>query len=585
MKINKYLKPLSIRARIIIIFVSLISITLTVVGIIIFSSWIDSAHESSLALSKKTNDEIASQVEGFLDNPLELNQAHANLVTNDYINMLDEVERERFFVLSLKNYDEQVYSFSYGTINGEYYGARRNEDNVIEIMRNNADTGGYSWYYSVDEDLVAVERVVIAGLFDPRIRPWYTEAVDSGATVFSPIYSHFIMEDLAVSLSTPIYDDLGVLQGVLGTHMILSNINDFLSDTLDESNGKGIIIDINSNELIANSIGVDNYTLLEDNSVHRTTVEELSDQNFDKAYQYYTDNNLVNFELKNDKKTNYYSISEIHEEGIDWLIITSVPRGVLFDSILNNIILMVTIFVFSIMMMIIVYHLFITNVFKPIDDLVEVSENYSVGNFSKKANVSGSNEFGKLAEAFNAMAFNISNMVNGLEQIVLDRTENLRIVNKTLKESEQRFKILHNASFGGIAVHDKGFILDCNQGLADITGFSMDELIGMDGLLLIAPNYRDFVMNKIVNGYEKPYEAFGIRKNKEIYPLKLEARNIPYNGKQVRVVEFRDITELKKQESEKKASEEKYHLLYETMIQGVVYQDYEGYITSCNPAA
>jgi two-component system, sensor histidine kinase len=126
-----------------------------------------------------------------------------------------------------------------------------------------------------------------------------------------------------------------------------------------------------------------------------------------------------------------------------------------------------------------------------------------------------------------------------------------------LKESEQRFKILHNASFGGIAVHDKGLILECNQGLSDITGYSIDELVGMDGLLLIAPDYRAFVMGKITSGNEEVYEAYGIRKNQEIYPLKLEARNMPYKGKQVRAVEFRDITELKLIEQERTYNENK----------------------------
>jgi len=113
------------------------------------------------------------------------------------------------------------------------------------------------------------------------------------------------------------------------------------------------------------------------------------------------------------------------------------------------------------------------------------------------------------------------------------------------QENETRFKALHNASFGGITIHDKGLILDCNQGLAEITGYSHEELIGMDGLLLIAEETRDLVKSHILSKYEKPYEAVGIRKNGEKYPVRLEARMIPYKGKEVRVVEFRDITEQK----------------------------------------
>ncbi|PTN38417.1 response regulator [Desulfonatronum sp. SC1] len=130
---------------------------------------------------------------------------------------------------------------------------------------------------------------------------------------------------------------------------------------------------------------------------------------------------------------------------------------------------------------------------------------------------------------------------DSLEEIVLARTAELR-------ESEARFRALHNASFGGITIHDKGVILECNRGLSDLTGFSYDELIGMNGLLLISEKTRDVVVRNIQAGYEQPYEAAGVRKNGEEYPLRLEARNIPYKGKAVRVVEFRDITEHKEAE-------------------------------------
>lgn len=125
------------------------------------------------------------------------------------------------------------------------------------------------------------------------------------------------------------------------------------------------------------------------------------------------------------------------------------------------------------------------------------------------------------------------------------------------QESEYRFKALHNASFGGIAIHDKGLILDCNQGLSEISGYAMDELIGMDGLLLIAEQSRELVMKNILAGYEEPYEAVGLDKSGKEYAVRLEAREIPYKGKPVRVVEFRDITMEKIKEQELIRSKEK----------------------------
>ena len=90
-----------------------------------------------------------------------------------------------------------------------------------------------------------------------------------------------------------------------------------------------------------------------------------------------------------------------------------------------------------------------------------------------------------------------------------------KMAEEALRESEERFKALHNASFGGIAIHDQGVILECNQGLSAMTGFGYDELIGMDGLLLIAEQSREAVINYIRSGYEQPYEVFGVRKNGE----------------------------------------------------------------------
>jgi len=152
--------------------------------------------------------------------------------------------------------------------------------------------------------------------------------------------------------------------------------------------------------------------------------------------------------------------------------------------------------------------------------------------------------------------------------IVIDITEQKQI-EKELAESTERFKALHNASFGGIAIHDKGTILECNQGLSEMTGYSLDELIGMDGLILIAPDHRETVMNNILAGYEKPYDAIGMRKNGEQFPIRLEARNIPYKGKNVRTVEFRDVTESKKAEEALRRSEERFHLAMKASSDGL----------------
>jgi len=133
----------------------------------------------------------------------------------------------------------------------------------------------------------------------------------------------------------------------------------------------------------------------------------------------------------------------------------------------------------------------------------------------------------------------------------------LQQAKENAEHNEKRFKALHDASFGGIAIHDKGTILDCNQGLSNITGYSHEELVGMNGLLLLAEECRKEVLQKIIKGHHDPYEAYGLKKNGQKYPLRIEGKMIPYYNKIMRITEFRDITEQKKIEEELIRSKEK----------------------------
>ena len=164
----------------------------------------------------------------------------------------------------------------------------------------------------------------------------------------------------------------------------------------------------------------------------------------------------------------------------------------------------------------------------------------------------------------------INGKVAGASFFGKDITERMRAAEE-LRESETRFKALHNASFGGIAIHDKGIILEYNQGLSALTGYNGEELTGMDGMQLIAEESRELVRKKILDGCEKPYEAIGLRKNGQKFPVRIEARNIPYKGKVVRTTEFRDITEQKQAEEAFWESQVNFRSLFEKGPIGVAY--------------
>ena len=140
-----------------------------------------------------------------------------------------------------------------------------------------------------------------------------------------------------------------------------------------------------------------------------------------------------------------------------------------------------------------------------------------------------------------------------------------RVAEQELKDSEARYKALHNGSFGGIVMHDKGVILDCNFGLSTLTGYSRDELLGKNGVeLLIAPESRNTVMRKILSGFEGEYEIVAMKKNGGTYEARVQSGNVPYKGKIIRVTEFRDISHQKKAERALLESEKKFKAFFDT---------------------
>lgn len=140
----------------------------------------------------------------------------------------------------------------------------------------------------------------------------------------------------------------------------------------------------------------------------------------------------------------------------------------------------------------------------------------------------------------------IGQLIGGFNQLL----EILKNRETSLRESEARFRVLHDASFGGLVIHENGIILECNQAFADLTGYSFEELIGLKGSKLLAPESLDTVRQNITRGYEHPYDVVGVRKDGSRYPLSIQGKTIPYGGKAVRVTEFRDITERKRSEAE-----------------------------------
>jgi PAS domain S-box-containing protein len=131
--------------------------------------------------------------------------------------------------------------------------------------------------------------------------------------------------------------------------------------------------------------------------------------------------------------------------------------------------------------------------------------------------------------------------------LLLDITDR-REAEEQVRDSEERFRSLSESAFEAILVHDRGRIVDVNQALCELGGFSWHELVGRDAFEIIAPEYRELVYRNLLAEYDRPYEIEAIRRDGTRVPVEVQGRSFPYRGLVQRVVAIRDISERKKAE-------------------------------------
>jgi len=179
-----------------------------------------------------------------------------------------------------------------------------------------------------------------------------------------------------------------------------------------------------------------------------------------------------------------------------------------------------------------------------------------------------------------------------VHQIELEmQNESLLKTQESLELEQRRYFDLYDlAPFGYITINEAGFIIESNLMAATLLNTSRDSLINRPLSLFIQPeDYHIYYLNKdklFKTGDPQIFELRTAKKTDQSHLIRMTAvlMREPGGVSVCRIAIF-DITQIRKAEEDLKLSEEKHRMLFETMIQGVVYQDSAGRITSANPSA
>jgi PAS domain S-box-containing protein len=156
-----------------------------------------------------------------------------------------------------------------------------------------------------------------------------------------------------------------------------------------------------------------------------------------------------------------------------------------------------------------------------------------------------------------------------------DVTERKR-VERQLRESEERFRILAEASFEGLAIHDGKKFLHVNENAAIMFGYKPDEMHGMSIFETMTAETKAIVLESIAEDKEQTHRAQGRRRDGSFFWSEMRARKAIYQNRSVRLTSIRDITDrilmdeqrekLLEQEREARANAERSNKLREEFI-------------------
>ncbi len=129
--------------------------------------------------------------------------------------------------------------------------------------------------------------------------------------------------------------------------------------------------------------------------------------------------------------------------------------------------------------------------------------------------------------------------------LINDITERWRAEN-AVRQSEERMRKFAEATDEAIVFHRNGVIIDGNEALLRLTGYTLSEVLGLSIFSFITPEYRAVALEYTRSGREDPYEVTFTHKNGHPIPVEAVGKTMPMQHADYRVVVLHDLTARKK---------------------------------------
>jgi PAS domain S-box-containing protein len=131
-----------------------------------------------------------------------------------------------------------------------------------------------------------------------------------------------------------------------------------------------------------------------------------------------------------------------------------------------------------------------------------------------------------------------------------DNSEQKR-AQQALLASEDRFRVLSEATFEGLGFTEHGRIVDINDQFASMFRSTREQMIGTHVASYVAPESKETVETRMRTASAEPYEHMAIRPDGTVFPVEIRPRLVQIGGKTMRVSAVRDVTKQKEAAAER----------------------------------
>lgn len=122
-----------------------------------------------------------------------------------------------------------------------------------------------------------------------------------------------------------------------------------------------------------------------------------------------------------------------------------------------------------------------------------------------------------------------------------EREKRLR-AEAALRESEERFRRLSDASSDGVAVTEDGRVREVNQAFCRMFRYDEGEVIGKPVIEFSPLPAKEEIIQREMAGGEGTYETLGLRGDGSVFDLEVTGKMVTLGGRNARVIVLRDIS-------------------------------------------